>query len=88
MVRLLIILVLLAVPAFAQEWELGYQNPDGSQDTYNMKTNTWKYGYQNPDGSQDTYNTRTRSWEYGYKNPDGSQNTYRTKSRRRYRGED
>ena len=78
MIRIVIALLLLAGPAWGQGWELGFQNSDGSQDSYNTTTGEYKMGFENPDGSQDTYNTTTGEWEYGYKNPDGSQDTYKT----------
>jgi len=78
MLRLLVALVLLAGPAWADGWELGFKNSDGSQDTYNTETGDWEMGFKNSDGSQDTYNTGTGEWDLGWKNSDGSQDTYNT----------
>ena len=76
MLRLLIVLVLLAGPAWADGMQIGYANSDGSQDTYDTQKKTWELGFANSDGSQDTYNTGTGKWSLGYANSDGSEDRY------------
>jgi len=51
-----IIIIILLIPsiAFSQETIMGFQNPDGSEDRYNLNTGEYQMGFQNPDGSQDT----------------------------------
>jgi len=77
MIRLVLLaLFLLPGTVWADGYELGFKNSDGTQDSYNTDTGSWEIQTRNPDGSVDKYNTGEGSYGMGSQNSDGSQDTY------------
>ena len=55
--------------------EIGFANPDGTQDTYNLRHGETKLQFRNLDGSVDRWRLRSGETGIGTANPDGSYDT-------------
>jgi len=74
MITLILAGVLVSTVALAQE--MGFANPDGTQDSVNLQTGEIELQFRNSDGSYDRVELGGRGRTgLGLANPDGSQDT-------------